>query len=197
MGIRTAIITGTGRSVPDRILTNKDLEKIVDTSDEWIRTRTGIHERRIAAEGEGVSVYAGEAGRQAIEAAGVAPEEIDLVILATVTPDMPIPATALSFLVLGGLVAADRPMESKAGTGLAVALGLLHGQISGAEMAEAGLGLTGLLGTVGTLFVLVSMVAGLVASLRRPWTRIAVRVAGSWIVAMGLLYAGWALRGQG
>jgi 3-oxoacyl-[acyl-carrier-protein] synthase-3 len=94
MGIRTAIITGTGRSVPDRILTNKDLEKIVDTSDEWIRTRTGIHERRIAAEGEGVSVYAGEAGRQAIEAAGVAPEQIDLVILATVTPDMPIPATS-------------------------------------------------------------------------------------------------------
>jgi len=110
---------------------------------------------------------------------------------------MPIPATALSFLILGGLVAADRPMESKVGTGLAVALGLLHGQISGAEMAEAGLGLTGLLGTVGTLFVLVSMVAGLVASLSRPWTRIAVRVAGSWIVAMGLLYAGWALRGQG
>ena len=94
MGIRTAIITGTGRSVPDHILTNKDLEKIVDTSDEWIRTRTGIHERRIAAEGEGVSVYAGEAGRQAIEAAGVAPEQIDLVILATVTPDMPIPATS-------------------------------------------------------------------------------------------------------
>jgi hydrogenase/urease accessory protein HupE len=110
---------------------------------------------------------------------------------------MPIPLTALSFLVLGGMVAADRPVDSRVGTVLAVVLGVLHGQISGAEMARAGLGLTGLLGTVGTLFVLVSMVAGFVVGLRRPWTRIAVRVAGSWIVAMGLLYAGWTLGGQG
>lgn len=110
---------------------------------------------------------------------------------------IPIPVTTISFLVLGGMVAADRPMESRVGTGLAVALGVFHGQISGVEMGEAGLGLTGLLGTVGTLFVLVSLVAGLVVSLRRPWTRIAVRVAGSWIVAMGLLYAGWTLGGQG
>ena len=110
---------------------------------------------------------------------------------------MPIPLTALSFLVLGGMVAADRPVDSRVGTVLAVALGLLHGQISGEEMAVAGLGLTGLLGTVGTLFVLVSLVAGFVVSMRRPWTRIAVRVGGSWIVAMGLLYAGWTLGGQG
>ena len=94
METRTAIITGTGRSVPDRVVTNKDLESIVDTSDEWIRTRTGIRERRIAAEGEGVSKYAGEAGRRAIEAAGISPEQIDLIVLATVTPDMPIPATS-------------------------------------------------------------------------------------------------------
>ena len=59
----TAVITGTGRSVPSTVVTNHDLEKRVDTSDEWIRTRTGIRERRIAAEGEGVSVYAAEAGR--------------------------------------------------------------------------------------------------------------------------------------
>jgi 3-oxoacyl-[acyl-carrier-protein] synthase-3 len=91
---RTAVITGTGRSVPDRILTNHDLEQIVDTSDEWIRTRTGIQERRIAADGEGVSRYAGEAARLAIEAAGVDPREVDMIILATVTPDMPIPATS-------------------------------------------------------------------------------------------------------
>ena len=59
----TAVITGTGRSVPSTVVTNHDLEKRVDTSDEWIRTRTGIRERRIASEGEGVSLYAGEAGR--------------------------------------------------------------------------------------------------------------------------------------
>jgi len=90
----TAVITGTGRSVPSTVVTNHDLEKRVDTSDEWIRTRTGIRERRIAAEGEGVSVYAAEAGRQAIAAAGVDPQHVDMVILATVTPDMPIPATS-------------------------------------------------------------------------------------------------------
>ena len=94
MKSRTAVITGTGMSVPDRIVTNHDLEKIVDTSDEWIRTRTGIQERRIAAEGEGVSRYAREAARLAIESAGVDPPDIDMIILATVTPDMPIPATS-------------------------------------------------------------------------------------------------------
>jgi 3-oxoacyl-[acyl-carrier-protein] synthase-3 len=80
--------------VPSTVLTNHDLEKRVDTSDEWIRTRTGIRERRIAADGEGVSVYAGEAGRLALESAGVDPKDVDMVIMATVTPDMPIPATS-------------------------------------------------------------------------------------------------------
>ncbi len=106
----------------------------------------------------------------------------------------PLATTALSFVVLGGLVAADRPMTERAGTALAVVLGLLHGQMNGVEMAAAGIGLSGLMGTVVTLFVLVSLVAGLVVSLQRPWTRIAVRVAGSWIVAIGMLYAGWNLR---
>ena len=90
----SAIVSGTGRSVPDRILTNADLEKIVDTSDEWITTRTGIKERRIAAADETLSTFASKAGRQALEAAGVAPEDVGLLVLATVTPDMPIPATA-------------------------------------------------------------------------------------------------------
>ena len=94
MATKSAVITGTGMKVPDKVMTNRDLEKIVDTSDEWIRTRTGIRERRIAAEGETLSQYAVAAGRSALEAAGVAPEEIDLIVLATVTPDMPIPATA-------------------------------------------------------------------------------------------------------
>ena len=90
----SAIISGTGMSVPERVLTNQQMEKIVDTSDDWIATRTGIRERRIAAEGDSLSQYCIEAGRQAMEAAGVTPEQIDLIILATVTPDMPIPATA-------------------------------------------------------------------------------------------------------
>jgi 3-oxoacyl-[acyl-carrier-protein] synthase-3 len=91
---RSAVITGTGSSVPERVVTNHDLEKIVDTSDEWITTRTGIRERRIAGEGEGVSKFAEEASRQALAAAGLDPADVDLIILATVTPDMPIPATS-------------------------------------------------------------------------------------------------------
>jgi 3-oxoacyl-[acyl-carrier-protein] synthase-3 len=75
-------------------LTNVDLEKIVDTTDEWITTRTGMKERHIAAEGEYTSTLATRAARQAMEMAGVAPEEIDLIVLASVTPDFPFPATA-------------------------------------------------------------------------------------------------------
>ncbi len=109
----------------------------------------------------------------------------------------PLAVTGLSFLILGGLVALDRPMGERVGVGLALALGVLHGQMNGAEMQVAGIGLVGLLGTVGTLFVLVSLVTGLVVSLDRPWTRVAVRVAGSWIVAVGLLYLGWTFGGGG
>jgi 3-oxoacyl-[acyl-carrier-protein] synthase III len=94
MSTLNAVISGTGMSVPPTILTNHDLERLVDTSDEWITTRTGIKERRIAAEGDSLSQYSIEAGRRALEAAGIGPEELDMVILATVTPDMPIPATA-------------------------------------------------------------------------------------------------------
>jgi 3-oxoacyl-[acyl-carrier-protein] synthase-3 len=94
MGTRSAIITGTGMSVPSRVMTNTDLEKIVDTSDEWIQTRTGIRERRIAQAGEAVSQFAEGAARNAIEMAGIAPDDLDLIICATVTPDAPIPATA-------------------------------------------------------------------------------------------------------
>lgn len=90
----SAIISGTGMSVPERVMTNADLEKIVDTSDEWITTRTGIKERRIAGDGDSLSQYSIEAGRRALEAADVDPADVDLIVLATVTPDMPIPATA-------------------------------------------------------------------------------------------------------
>lgn len=87
-------ISGTGRSLPERILTNHELESMVDTTDEWITTRTGIRERHIAREDECLSKFAAEAGRQALEMAGVKAEDLDLIILATVTGDQPIPATS-------------------------------------------------------------------------------------------------------
>lgn len=87
-------IIGTGSYLPARALSNKELEKIVDTSDEWIRERTGIGSRHIAAENEVTSDLALKAAERAIEAAGIEREEIDLIILATSTPDMIFPSTA-------------------------------------------------------------------------------------------------------
>jgi 3-oxoacyl-[acyl-carrier-protein] synthase-3 len=91
---RTVSIIGTGSYVPERILTNAELEKLVETSDEWITSRTGIKERRIAAEGEFTSHMATKAALNAMEQAGVAVEEIDLILVATVTPDTFFPSTA-------------------------------------------------------------------------------------------------------
>ncbi len=92
--MRRSILTGTGSYLPEKILTNDDLSKIVDTSDEWIRTRTGIRQRHIAAEGELTSDLATRAAERALEAAGREPSEIDLVLVATSTPDNTFPATA-------------------------------------------------------------------------------------------------------
>ncbi len=92
--LRTVSITGVGSYVPERVLTNADLERMVETSDEWIRTRTGIRERRIAAENEATSDLAVAAGRKALERAGVSPDQVELIIVATITPDMPFPSTA-------------------------------------------------------------------------------------------------------
>ncbi|WP_269525128.1 beta-ketoacyl-ACP synthase III [Coraliomargarita parva] len=91
---QSVVILGTGSYLPERVVTNDDMAKLVDTSDEWIRSRTGIGERRFAAKGETTSDMACEAGRKAIESAGIAKEEIDLIIVATMTPDMPFPSTA-------------------------------------------------------------------------------------------------------
>jgi 3-oxoacyl-[acyl-carrier-protein] synthase-3 len=91
---RTVSIIATGSYLPERILTNRDLEQIVDTTDEWIRTRTGISERRIAAADEATSDMATKAALAAMSQAGVEAKEIDLIIVATVTPDMFFPATA-------------------------------------------------------------------------------------------------------
>jgi 3-oxoacyl-[acyl-carrier-protein] synthase-3 len=87
-------IAGTGHYVPTRVLSNHDLERMVDTSDAWIMERTGIRERRMAAEGEASSDMAAEAARRAIAAAGISAKDLDLIIVGTVTPDMPLPATA-------------------------------------------------------------------------------------------------------
>ena len=87
-------IAGTGHYVPEKILTNADLERMVDTNDEWIRTRTGIEERHIAAKNETTSDMAYQAGLNALEAAGVSGEDIDLIIVATNTPDYILPNTA-------------------------------------------------------------------------------------------------------
>lgn len=89
-----AQIVGTGMSVPDRRLTNADLEERVDTSDEWITTRTGIRQRRVASTDEATSSFAIPAVTRALEMAGVPATDVDLLICATVTPDMPFPATA-------------------------------------------------------------------------------------------------------
>jgi 3-oxoacyl-[acyl-carrier-protein] synthase-3 len=91
---RTCSIVGVGSYVPSKILTNHDLEKMVETSDEWITTRTGIKERRIAGEKEYTSDMAARAAERAMKMAGVKGEDIDLIIVATITPDMPFPATA-------------------------------------------------------------------------------------------------------
>jgi len=91
---RTCSIVGVGSYVPERRLTNADLEEMVETSDEWITTRTGIKERRIASDDQFTSDLATEAARKAMSKAGVTGGDIDLVIVATITPDMPFPSTA-------------------------------------------------------------------------------------------------------
>lgn len=91
---RTCSILSVGSYVPERILTNQDLEKSVETSDEWITTRTGIKERRLAAGNEFTSDLAAKAAQRALEKAGLTADQVDLIIVATITPDMPFPATA-------------------------------------------------------------------------------------------------------
>jgi len=91
---RTCSITGVGAYVPSRILTNADLEKMVDTSDEWITTRTGVRERRLAADDEFTSDLATKAAQVAMQRAGVTGEQVELIITATITPDMPFPSTS-------------------------------------------------------------------------------------------------------
>ncbi len=91
---RSVHVTGWGSYVPERVLSNADLERIVDTSDEWIRTRTGISERRVAAPHETTATLGAIAAKRAVATAGLAPDDIDIIIVATLTPDYPMPSTA-------------------------------------------------------------------------------------------------------
>jgi 3-oxoacyl-[acyl-carrier-protein] synthase-3 len=123
-------ITGLGTYTPDRILTNDELAKLVDTSDEWITERTGIKERRIAAPEQAMTDLALPAARIALERAGVRPEEIDLIIVATVTPDMMFPTTGS---LLGDMLPAPNAAayDLLAGcTGFVYALAQAHAMVS-------------------------------------------------------------------
>ncbi len=117
-------IRGTGMAVPPRTLTNDDLAKIVDTNDEWISQRTGIQTRRIVDEGVGVRQLATQAVQQALERAGMEPGELDLLILATLTPDMPCPSTAAQVVEDLGAVPAGAMDISAACSGFVYSLNL-------------------------------------------------------------------------
>jgi 3-oxoacyl-[acyl-carrier-protein] synthase III len=123
-------IAGVGAYAPERVLTNADLETMVDTSDEWIMTRTGIRERHLAAPEQAASDLALPAARQALAQAGVDPEELDLVIVATATPDMLFPATAAILAdELGARKAAAYDLLAGC-TGFVYALSQAYGQVA-------------------------------------------------------------------
>ncbi|HEY6149144.1 MAG TPA: beta-ketoacyl-ACP synthase III [Gaiellaceae bacterium] len=124
-------ITGLGAHVPERVVTNDELSTMMDTSDEWITERTGIRERRIAAPEEALSDLALPAARQALEDAGVKASEIDLVIVATVTPDMAFPATAAILADELGASAAGAYDLSAGCTGFMYAVAQAYGMLAG------------------------------------------------------------------
>lgn len=121
-----------GRYIPDQIVTNADLEKKMDTSDEWIRTRTGIEQRRIAEDGIGTVYMAAEAAKKAIQHAGIDPAEIDLIITATVTPDHMFPSVSCEIQhEIGAVNAAAMDVS-------AACAGFMYGIITGKQFVETG-----------------------------------------------------------
>lgn len=125
-------IVGIGRYLPEKVVTNADLEKIMDTSDEWIRTRTGIEERRIAEDNVNTSDMGFEAAKKAIEDAGITPEDIDLILVATVTPDQPFPSVACMLQErLGAKKAAAMDVS-------AACAGFMYGIITAKQFIESG-----------------------------------------------------------
>jgi 3-oxoacyl-[acyl-carrier-protein] synthase-3 len=127
-----AIIAGTGSSLPEKRLTNDELATMVDTNNEWIVQRTGIRERRIAGPGETTASLATAAGRRAIEAAGLEPKDIDLVVCATITPEMVFPSTAC-------FVGAELGIPGAAAFDMSAACsGFIYGITTGANFIKAG-----------------------------------------------------------
>jgi 3-oxoacyl-[acyl-carrier-protein] synthase-3 len=124
-------ITGLGCKVPDRVVTNEDLKQYVDTTDEWIRERTGIRERRMASDEEALSDIALPASRDALAQAGVEGRDIDLLIVATVTPDMSFPSTAAILADQLGAVDAAAYDLSAGCTGFMYALAQAYGMLAG------------------------------------------------------------------
>lgn len=129
---KKAVITGVGKYLPEKVLTNFDLEEIVDTSDEWIKQRTGIEKRHIAADDQPTSDLAFRAAQEALEDANLSGEELDLIIVATVTPDMAFPATAC--LIQDRLGAKDAAaFDLEAGCS-----GFVYGLSVGSKFIESG-----------------------------------------------------------
>ncbi len=126
-----ASILGTGHYVPSTVLTNAELEKRVETSDEWIRTRTGSRERRIAAPDEHVSDMATKAALEALKSAGLGPKDIDAILVATLTPDFPWPASACMVQQKLGAPQAFAFDISAACSGFVYGLGVAQGMIAG------------------------------------------------------------------
>ncbi|MEH7181215.1 beta-ketoacyl-ACP synthase III [Neobacillus vireti] len=125
-------IVGIGRYLPEKIVTNADLEKMMDTTDEWIRTRTGIEERRIADDNTNTSDMGLVAAQKAIKDAGITPEDIDLILVATVTPDQPFPSVACMLQErLGAKKAAAMDVS-------AACAGFMYGIITGKQFVESG-----------------------------------------------------------
>ncbi|MDT3493716.1 beta-ketoacyl-ACP synthase III [Bacillus toyonensis] len=125
-------ILGIGRYVPEKVVTNHDLEKVMDTSDEWIRTRTGIAERRIADETIDTSYMAVEASKKALEDAGISGEDIDLILVATVTPDRAFPAVACVIQeAIGAKHAAAMDLS-------AACAGFMYGMITAQQFIQTG-----------------------------------------------------------
>lgn len=128
----TAGIVGIGRYLPEKIVTNLDLEKIMDTSDEWIRTRTGIEERRISSDDVDTSDMAYGAAKKAIENAGISASDIDLILVATVTPDQPFPSVACMIQdKLGAKKAAAMDLS-------AACAGFMYGMVTAKQFIESG-----------------------------------------------------------
>jgi 3-oxoacyl-[acyl-carrier-protein] synthase-3 len=125
-------IIGIGRYIPEKVLTNQDLEKMVDTNDEWIRTRTGIRERRIADDDMETSDLAYEAGKHALENAGISAEDLDMILVATATPDQSFPSVACQIQEKLGAKRASAMDVS------AACAGFMYGVITAKQFIETG-----------------------------------------------------------